>query len=102
MGNDNYVSNATMMNYRKEFPNLKHLLGVVSDGLTEQELKGLVKRETERHSALKLEIIRSFEEPRFSWMEVLDHPDIGEIIESETEEEARKFAAAMFLEPAMS
>ena len=90
------------MNYSQKFPNLTHLLKVVSIGLTETELKGLVKREAERHSALKLEIIRSFEARDFSWMEILNYPEIGEVYEAETEEEAREFAAEMFLKPVMS
>lgn len=91
-----------MMNYSQKFPNLTHLLDVASIGLTENELKGLVKRETERHSALRLEIISSFEAPSFSWWEILNHPDVGEVYEAETDEEAREFAIKMFLKPATS
>lgn len=91
-----------MMKYSQKFPNLTHILNVVSIGLTENELEGLVKREIERNLALKLEIIRSFEAPNFSWMEILNHPEIGEVCEAETEEEAREFAAEMFLKPAMN
>lgn len=91
-----------MMNYSQIFPNLTQLLNVVSIGLTENEMQGLVKREAERHSALNLEIISSFQTPNFSWMEILNHPEIGEVYEAETEEEARDFAKEMFLKPATS
>ncbi|MEO0370081.1 MAG: hypothetical protein AAF231_01360 [Pseudomonadota bacterium] len=90
-----------MMNFSEQFPQLSHLVSVVSIGLTEKELMGLTKREAERHADLKLEIFRAFEDPEFSWKEILNHPDFGEVFDSETEEMARDFATKMFLKPAL-
>lgn len=91
------------MIYGKEFPRLTRLIGVlVNPDFTEEEFKRLVTRQIEHHSELGPEIIRSFEEPDFSWMEILNHDEIGEVCDFETEEEAREFAVEMFLKPAMT
>lgn len=91
-----------MIDYPQNFPKLTHVLNVVSIGLTEKELISFVDRALAHHADLKFEIFRSFEDPDFSWKEILNHPDIGEVIDTETEEEARQFASEMFLRPAMS
>lgn len=89
-----------MMKYSQDYPSLLSLIKFVSV-LTEEESSGFVKRETERHSGLKTEIIRSFEDPNFSWTEIFKHDEIRDFFDFESEEEACEFATEMFLKPAV-
>lgn len=91
-----------MMNYFRTYPVLTAELKfhIIDNGLCEEQSKNLLQRGLDENPDLKLEIIRSFDDPDFSWMEILNHPDIGEVIDVETEEEAREFATEMFLKPA--
>ena len=103
---DNKVTKVSViwtMNYKKDYPRLTRLIGVlVNPDFTEEELKSLVDGEIKDFPDLASEIIRSFDAPDFSWMEILNHPKFGEVFDAETEEEAREFAAEMFLKQALS
>jgi hypothetical protein len=92
------------MNYFRSYSLLTAELKfqTIDTGLCEEQSKNLLKRGLDENPDLKPEIFRSFDDPDFSWMEILNHPDIGEVIDVETEDEAREFAAEMFLKPAMS
>ena len=89
-----------MMNYSQNYPNVLNLIKFVSV-FTEEETNGFVKRESERHPDLRTEIIRSFADPNFSWVEIFNHDEIRDLFDFETEEEAREFATEMLLKPAM-
>ena len=93
-----------MMNYFQLYPLLTAELRfhVTDNDLSKDQSQYLLNRSLEENPDLAPEIVRSFEDPEFSWMEILIHPDVGEVYEAETEEEAREFAAEMFLKPAVS
>ena len=86
------------MSYSKNSSGLLNLIKSVS-ALTEDESNGLVIRVFERQPELRAEIFRSFADPNFSWLEIFDHDEIKDWFDFETEEEAREFAAEMFLKP---
>lgn len=102
MGDYHDVPSIVEMNYLLSYPKLCALLRVVAidSGLCAQQFRGIVSSELNRHPELKLEVVRSFEDADFSWMDALNHEEIGEVCECETEEEARQFATEMFLKPA--
>ncbi len=93
-----------MTNYLQSYPLLSAELRfqTTDAGLCEEQSEYMVKRGLDENAGFGVEIIRSFEDPDFSWMEILNHPEIGEVYEAETEEEAREFATEMFLKPAMN
>lgn len=92
------------MDYVKLYPLLSKELKflTVENGLSESQFKVLLNRGLEENPDLRHEIIRSFDDDEFSWMDILNHAEIGEVYEAEAEEDARNFAAAMFLEPAIA
>lgn len=90
-----------MMNYSKNYSNLLILIKFISV-LTEEESKSFGRRESERHPDLKDEIIRSFADDNFSWMEIFRQDQTKDFFDFENEEEARDFAIEMILKPTTS
>jgi len=90
------------MNYLLTYPKLSSQLKelVIDNNYCDQQFLLLLNIGLDNEPVLIDEIVSSFNDESFSWMEILNNKDIGEVFACDSEREAREFAIEMFLKPA--
>ncbi|MFT3727115.1 MAG: hypothetical protein QM759_04760 [Terricaulis sp.] len=90
--------------HMENFPNIAHMLRAIynsEDGLSLDVSKRLYRRaalSSERFGALESELKSAFEQPDFSWKEMLCNQEF-EIYDAVNEEDAKKFAFEILWRP---
>ena len=90
------------MNYLLSYPKLSAQLKelTVNHNFCDEQFLMFVNMGLDNEPMLANEIITSFNDEVFSWMEILNNEEIGEVFDCDSEDEAREFAITMFLDPA--